>query len=189
MAGVAADRLARRLERLDLAVDGEHLLDEGAAEMEQPHLERAFVLGAQAGPGFLRGTARRRTGAGRARSAPGRWRCRPRRRRGCGSRRRRRIAGRTRSGRCGRSRRWSGSPSRRRSAPGAARWPGGASSARGRSPFLPRGGSNAVGSRKMSMSSENRWIRFQPFDRLVPPLKMTWGPAACSMMRRASVTK
>ena len=44
--------------------------------------------------------------------------------------------------------------------------------------FLPRGGSKADGSRKMSMSSENRWIRFQPFDRLVPPLKMTLSPAA-----------
>ena len=39
--------------------------------------------------------------------------------------------------------------------------------------LLPSGGSNVVGSRKMSMSSENRWIRFQPFDRLVPPLKIT----------------
>ena len=29
------------------------------------------------------------------------------------------------------------------------------------------------------MSSENRWIRFQPFDRLVPPLKMTLSPASC----------
>ena len=27
------------------------------------------------------------------------------------------------------------------------------------------------------MSSENRWIRFQPFDRLVPPLKITLSPA------------
>ena len=52
MAGIAADRLARLLERLDLGVDGEHLLDEGAAEMEQPHLERAFVLGTQGGSAF-----------------------------------------------------------------------------------------------------------------------------------------
>jgi hypothetical protein len=28
--------------------------------------------------------------------------------------------------------------------------------------FLPRGGVKAIGSRKMSMSSEKRWIRFQP---------------------------
>jgi hypothetical protein len=28
------------------------------------------------------------------------------------------------------------------------------------------------------MSSENRWIRFQPFDRLVPPLKITLSPAS-----------
>jgi hypothetical protein len=54
--------------------------------------------------------------------------------------------------------------------------------------FLPSGGVKAVGSRKMSMSSENRWIRFQPFDRLVPPLKITLSPAAAAMMRRASVT-
>src|SRR5271157_3775212 len=53
MPGVAANRLAHRLERLDLAVDREHLLDEGAAEMEQPHLEWAFVLGTQAGSGLV----------------------------------------------------------------------------------------------------------------------------------------
>jgi hypothetical protein len=39
------------------------------------------------------------------------------------------------------------------------------------------------------MSSENRWIRFQPFDRLVPPLKITLSPAAAVMIRSASVTK
>lgn len=27
------------------------------------------------------------------------------------------------------------------------------------------------------MSSENRWIKFQPLDRLVPPLKITLSPA------------
>ena len=46
----------------------------------------------------------------------------------------------------------------------------------------------AVGSRKMSMSSENRWIRFQPLARLVPPLKITLSPALAAMIRRASVT-
>ena len=44
-------------------------------------------------------------------------------------------------------------------------------------PFLPKGGWKARGSRKMSMSSENRWIRFQPFARLVPPLKMILSPS------------
>ena len=48
---------------------------------------------------------------------------------------------------------------------------------------LPSGGSNWLGSRKMSMSSENRCIRPQPLDRLVPPLKITRGLAACSMIR------
>jgi serine/threonine-protein kinase len=40
----------------------------------------------------------------------------------------------------------------------------------------------------MSMSSEKRSIRPQPFDRLVPPLKMTLSPAAATMIRSASVT-
>jgi hypothetical protein len=31
------------------------------------------------------------------------------------------------------------------------------------------------------------WIRFQPFDRLAPPLKMILSPAAAAMMRRAPV--
>jgi hypothetical protein len=53
---------------------------------------------------------------------------------------------------------------------------------------LPRGGVKASGSRKMSMSSEKRWLRFQPLDRLVPPLKMSLSPAARSMIRSASVT-
>ena len=39
-----------------------------------------------------------------------------------------------------------------------------------------------------SISSENLWIRFQPFDRLVPPLKITLSPAVTEMIRSASVT-
>ena len=54
--------------------------------------------------------------------------------------------------------------------------------------FLPSSGTYADGSRKMSTSSENLWIRFQPLDKLVPPLKMTLLPDSCSMIRRASVT-
>jgi len=54
--------------------------------------------------------------------------------------------------------------------------------------FLPRAGLKARGSRKISMSSENRWIRFQPFARLVPPLKMILLGAAAAMMRSASAT-
>lgn len=38
------------------------------------------------------------------------------------------------------------------------------------------------------MSSENRWIRFHPFERLVPPLKITASPAAAATARSASVT-
>lgn len=55
-------------------------------------------------------------------------------------------------------------------------------------PFGPSGGAKAIGSKKRSMSSENRWIRFQPFDRLVPPLKITLSPAMAAMTRKASVT-
>ena len=40
-------------------------------------------------------------------------------------------------------------------------------------PCFPSGGLNMSGSRNRSMSSEKRSIRFQPFDRLVPPLKIT----------------
>ncbi len=93
--------------------------------------------------GWLRspqGIALRRTAIGHVRSAPGRWRCRPRRRRGCGFRRSRRIAGHTRSGHCGRNRRSSGSPFRQMSALGAAQSLVGASSVRGRSSFCPRAG-------------------------------------------------
>ena len=53
---------------------------------------------------------------------------------------------------------------------------------------LAEGGLEGEGSRKISMSSENRWIRFQPFARLVPPLKMILSGAAAAMMRSASVT-
>ena len=45
--------------------------------------------------------------------------------------------------------------------------------------FLASGGAKASGSRKMSMSSENRWMRFQPLERLVPPLKIILSPASC----------
>jgi len=37
-------------------------------------------------------------------------------------------------------------------------------------------------------SSEKRSIRFQPFDRLVPPLKMTLSLDIAAMMRSVSVT-
>ena len=50
MPGVAADGLPEVFERLDLGVDGEHLFHEGAPEMQQPHLERAFVFGAEGDP-------------------------------------------------------------------------------------------------------------------------------------------
>jgi hypothetical protein len=33
-----------------------------------------------------------------------------------------------------------------------------------------------------------RPIRFQPFDRLVPPLKMIFSPTVAAMTRKASVT-
>ena len=49
-------------------------------------------------------------------------------------------------------------------------------------PFFPKAGLNASGSRKMSISSENLWIRFQPFDRLVPPVKITLSPAVTEMI-------
>jgi hypothetical protein len=45
-------------------------------------------------------------------------------------------------------------------------------------PFFPSFGVKASGSRKISMSSEKRWMRFQPLSRLVPPLKITLSPAA-----------
>jgi hypothetical protein len=39
------------------------------------------------------------------------------------------------------------------------------------------------------MSSENRWIKFQPFDRLVPPLKIMMSLVLLTAMARsASVT-
>jgi hypothetical protein len=38
------------------------------------------------------------------------------------------------------------------------------------------------------MSSEKRWMRFQPFTRLVPPLKMILSGAVVAMSRNASVT-
>jgi len=37
------------------------------------------------------------------------------------------------------------------------------------------------------MSSEKRWMRFQPFARLVPPLKMILSGAVVAMSRNASV--
>ena len=52
MAGVSADRRTALLECFYLGMDGEHLLDESAAEMEQPHVERTFILGTEAGSGF-----------------------------------------------------------------------------------------------------------------------------------------
>ncbi len=36
------------------------------------------------------------------------------------------------------------------------------------------------------MSSEKRWMRFQPFTRLVPPLKMILSGAVVAMSRNAS---
>jgi hypothetical protein len=54
--------------------------------------------------------------------------------------------------------------------------------------FFPRRGLKARGSRKISMSSEKRWMRFQPFARLVPPLKMILSGAVVAMSRNASVT-
>jgi hypothetical protein len=71
----------------------------------------------------------------------------------------------------------------------------GCASTRSRSRFnsrsvarFPSAGSYARGSRKMSTSSENLSIRFQPFERLVPPLKMARSPAASETARSASVT-
>jgi hypothetical protein len=41
---VASERLSVALEQLDLAVDGEHLFDEGSPEVEQAHRKGFLVL-------------------------------------------------------------------------------------------------------------------------------------------------
>jgi hypothetical protein len=52
----------------------------------------------------------------------------------------------------------------------------------GRSPFCSRlAGSSS--DRGKCRCLENRWIRFQPVDRLVPPLKITLSPASLVMIR------
>src|SRR5262249_31033171 len=51
--GIAANRLACLLERLNLGVDGKHLFHEGPPEMQQPHLEWPFVVGSETHAGFL----------------------------------------------------------------------------------------------------------------------------------------
>ena len=42
--GVGSERLSVALEQLHLAVDGEHLFDEGSPEVEQAHRKRSLVL-------------------------------------------------------------------------------------------------------------------------------------------------
>ena len=49
---------------------------------------------------------------------------------------------------------------------------------------LSQGWLECSGSRKMSMSSEKRSIRFHPFARLVPTLKMTLSPLVVAITRR-----
>src|SRR5262249_15316574 len=53
VSGMPADRGAVALEELDLLVDGEHLLDERAAEVQQPHGEGTLVFGTERAARFL----------------------------------------------------------------------------------------------------------------------------------------
>ncbi|MEI8366601.1 MAG: hypothetical protein WCF65_09325 [Parachlamydiaceae bacterium] len=54
--------------------------------------------------------------------------------------------------------------------------------------FGKAGTLSLIVSRINSASSENLWMMFHPFDRLVPPLKMTLSPAVFWIIRSASVT-
>ena len=188
MSGIAADRLARGFERFDLGMDREHLLHKGAAEMEQPHLERAFVFGTRRGADFpekLPHIGLQRDTFGRFSAAGGA---------GLDEDAVADLAGRGESLCVFEA---------IIAAEAADRLAFRLDECKPWMPLdcLPKLLQLAVDCLLAQVRVEGGRVekdidvfrkaldRAQPLERLVPPLKMMRGPASCSMMRRASVTK